>query len=117
MNAETIEVTWQRQDGVTFANPTGRIDSTNASELQTALESGIEAGDREVVLDFEQVTFISSAGLRVIITFAKQLRNNNAKLALCSFKAAVKRVVTISGFDQVLGVYASRANAINSFKD
>lgn len=117
MNINEVEINWEHQDGVTFVNPVGRIDTNNAAEFEKVLESGLNPSDQKVILDFEQVTFISSAGLRAIIAVAKQLRNRGSKLALCSFTAMVERVITVSGFDQVLGVFPSRADATKSFDE
>ena len=79
-----MDVTTERQDGVLSAQVGGRIDSANAVEFEEAIKTAIEESDRAVILDFEKLTYIGSAGLRAILLTAKTLENRNAKFALCS---------------------------------
>ena len=51
----------------------GRVDGTNATEFQDAMKSEIVDSDRAVILDLENLTYISSAGLRVVLLIAKDL--------------------------------------------
>ena len=116
MNTDTARIDWERSDGVTYASPSGRIDTTNANEFQAALEAGLRPDDVKLALDFEAVNFISSAGLRVIIAVAKQFRKKEAQIALYSFTSSALNVITISGIDRALDVYSSRAQAVNSLR-
>lgn len=108
----TVHASWEQKEGIAIAQISGRIDSTAASAFQDALESGLHGGNRIVVLDFEQVNYISSAGLRVIVAIAKQLREQDVKLALCSLSKPVYEVFSISGFDQLIAIRASQAEAL-----
>ena len=76
-----MDVTTERQDGVVSAQVGGRIDGSNAAEFEEAIRTAIEESDRAVILDFEKLVYISSAGLRAILLTAKSLGNRNAKLA------------------------------------
>ena len=59
---------------LSVARVEGRVDGANFSEFQSILESGVEPDAQTVVVDFEGVVFISSAGLRVVLMLGKQLR-------------------------------------------
>ena len=109
----TIEVTWERQDGVAIGIVRGRIDSSRTDEFQSKLESGMEAEDRALVLDFEQVSYINSSGLRVGLRIAKQCRASGKQFGICNLSDATRDIVAISGFDQVIPVYESRTRALN----
>ena len=109
----TIEVTWERQDGVAIAIVSGRIDSGVTDELQSKLESGLEADDRAVVLDLEHVSYINSSGLRVGLRIARQCRDSGRQFGICKLSDATRAIVAISGFDQVIPVYESRTRALN----
>ena len=108
-----IEVRWERQDGIAIAIVSGRIDGGATDELQSRLESGLEADDRAVVLDLEQVSYINSSGLRVGLRIAKQCRESGRKFGLCKLSEATRDIVAISGFDQVIPVFESRTRALN----
>ena len=102
----------ERDGGTVIAKIDGRLDGANAQEFQGDLTDSIEAGDRAVILDFENLSYISSAGLRVILITAKALRRQNAELAVCSLSDPIREVFEISGFDQIIPVRDSQAEAI-----
>jgi anti-anti-sigma factor len=102
----------ERQGDTLIAKTDGRVDSANAREFQTALEAAIGASDRAVILDMEDLSYISSAGLRVILLIAKTLRKRNAELMLCSLSDPIREVFEISGFDKIIPVHASREQAL-----
>ncbi len=92
----------------------GRVDGTNAHEFQDAMKAEIDAGDRGVILDLSDLTYISSAGLRVVLLIAKDLQRQGAKIAACSLSEPVKEVFVISGFDKIIPIHDSQETAIGS---
>ena len=109
-----MDVTTKRQDGVLSARVGGRIDGSNAVEFEEAIKTAIEESDRAVIMDFERLTYISSAGLRAILLTAKALGNRNAKFALCSLSGQIREVFEMSGFDKIIAMYPSRVEALAS---
>ena len=105
----------ERLGDILIAKTDGRVDGANAREFQVALEAAIDPGERAVILDMEQLSYISSAGLRVILLTARALQDRNAKFAICSLSESIREVFEISGFDKIISVHASRAEALASF--
>jgi anti-sigma B factor antagonist len=105
-----------RENGTLIARTDGRIDGANAREFQVALEDAIDPSDSTVILDMENLSYISSAGLRVILMTAKTLQKQNAKFAICSLSPAIREVFQISGFDRIIPIHSSQEEAISSFK-
>ena len=95
----------------------GRVDGTNAMDFQAALEEAIEQSDQGVIMDMGQLQYISSAGLRVILLVAKSLQKQNAKLMGCSLSESVREIFAISGFDKIVPVHDSRAEALKALED
>ena len=112
-----MDVTTERQDGVLSAQVGGRIDGSNGAEFEEAIRTAIEESDRAVIMDFEKLVYISSAGLRAILLTAKSLGNRNAKFALCSLSDQIREVFEISGFDKVIAIHPSKAEALASLHD
>ena len=98
-----------------IARVDGRIDGTNAREFQNEIEAACAGADRLVILDLEQLSYISSAGLRAIMMTAKQLESRDVKFAVCSISGSVNEIFQISGVDQIIPVRASPSEAINAF--
>ena len=108
-----LEIAWERQDEIAIAILRGRIDGNSTAQMQSELESGVDADDRALILDFEQVSYINSSGLRVGLRIAKQCRESGRKFGICSLSDATSDIVAISGFDQVIPVFESRNRALN----
>ena len=89
----------------------GSLDSTTSPAAQKALDA-VLAGARKVALDFSQLDYISSAGLRVLLGAAKQLRASGGKLGMFGLNQSVREVFEISGFSAILSVYPSEAEAL-----
>ena len=89
----------------------GSLDSTTSPEAQKSLDA-VVAGAKKVILDFSQLDYISSAGLRVLLGAAKQLRASGGKLGMFGLNQSVKEVFEISGFATILSVYQSEADAL-----
>jgi len=100
-----MQVTEQVQDGVRIVRPEGRLDTNTAPDFERHLTDRLEAEVVPLVLDLSALDYISSAGLRVVLLVAKQMKTRNAKMALCALKGNVREVFDISGFLQILQVY------------
>lgn len=94
----------------TFA-PTGRIDASNASALEKDLLALMEASGPSVILDLGGLSYISSAGLRVLLLGAKSARAKGGKAVICSAPAAIAEVLKMSGFDKVIPLLSDPAAA------
>ena len=112
-----MEIRTERKGSVLVAITQDRIDGLNARAFQDALHAEIDDSDRAVVLDLGQLTYISSAGLRVILLVAKTLQRQNSNLAVCSLSGPVLEVFQISGFDQIIKTYDSQDEAVTALMD
>ena len=92
----------------------GRIDGLNARQFQEDLTAEISEKDNTLILNFESLSYISSAGIRVILTTAKMLQRRRGRLALCSLTDSVREIFEISGFDQIIPVHATKEEAISA---
>jgi anti-anti-sigma factor len=91
---------------------TGRMDAVTAPEFENRVLDWINAGETHLVVDFEGLEYISSAGLRSILTIAKNLKTRKGQMALCSLRDTVKEVFEISGFSTIIPVFESIDAAI-----
>ena len=109
-----MDVKTERENETLIARAEGRIDSTNARDFEDAMTAVIDASDRAVIIDCENLAYISSAGLRSLLLIGKELWNRDAKLALCSLSASIREVFEISGFDKIIPIHGSRTEALKS---
>ena len=107
-----MDIQTERHSGALIARAEGRIDGVNARDFEEALKAAISMDDNTVVMDLEGLSYISSAGLRVILLIAKTLRKRNAELRLCSLSDPVREVFEISGFDKIIDIHDTREAAL-----
>lgn len=93
----------------------GRLDTGTSPDVQQQLTRLIEEGETKILVNLEKVDYISSAGLRVLLVVAKQLKTTDGELRICSLNEVVKEVFDISGFDMILPISASESEALEGF--
>ncbi len=102
--------------GTALVTPKGRIDATNSTQFERMLHAPIEAAQRFVVVDLSQVSYISSSGLRVLLIAAKELHQRRGHLVLCCPQPSVNRIMQITGFAEILLLYANREAALQALE-
>ncbi|MBY0238151.1 MAG: STAS domain-containing protein [Burkholderiaceae bacterium] len=101
--------------GATILCPGGRIDHTHADAFKTALEAHLgacTAGGLPLVLDFAQVSYISSIGLRALMLAIKQVKAQGGRMVLAGLSPLVLEVFKISRFDMLFQIFADRDAAL-----
>ncbi len=93
----------------------GHLDTQTSSEAQAQLTQLIDQGATKLVVNFEKLDYISSAGLRVLLATAKQLKGNSGELRVCSLNEVVQEVFDISGFTTILTVTKTEPEALEGF--
>ena len=117
METETLNIRTEREDDVLSARVGGRIDGSNAARFEEMLRTAIEESDRAVIMDLEQLLYISSAGLRAVLFTAKSLWKQGTAFALCSLSDQLKAVFKSSGFDRMVRIHGSRREALDSLDE
>jgi anti-anti-sigma factor len=99
-------------NGVQQVTLKGRLDSVTSSGLEKSLQPLFEATGTRTLVDFSGLSYVSSAGLRVILMAAKRAKQSQGKLVLCGLLPHVREVFEISGFLKILDVVDDRAAAL-----
>jgi len=92
----------------------GRVDGTTSKELQHEMTSIFAANHKDLILDFSEVSYISSAGIRILIEELKQLRTVGGKLFFIGLAPHIYEVFKISGLTSVFQIFDTYQDAINS---
>ena len=110
-----MEIVGNKQSGIHVFTVSGRLDSNTAPDFETKLLGVIKDGDKNFVMDFEGVDYISSAGLRVLLKASKILKNSEGKIVLCGLKDYIKEVFEIAGFVTIFPIVSTVDAALNQF--
>ncbi len=110
-----MEVVEKKQNGIRILGLLGRLDSNTSPEFEKKIFEVIEDGTRSVIVDFESLDYISSAGLRVLLKAAKEIKRSEGKIVLCSMKEYIKEVFEIAGFVSLFPITSTVGDAIKEF--
>lgn len=84
-------------------NLKGDLNVKTSPQLEENLEKSLD-GVKELILNFSEVNYISSAGLRVLLAMEKNMRKIGGKMKLQHVNAAIKEIIRLAGFLQVMNI-------------
>ncbi len=93
----------------------GKLDTQTSPDAQAQLAQLIDQGATKLVVNFEKLDYISSAGLDILLKAAKQLEGNSGELRVCGLNEFVQEVFDISGFTTILTVTKTEPEALEGF--
>ena len=112
-----MHVTTERQDGVLSVHVEGRIDGSTVLAFHEAIETALRDGDRAVIVNCERLIYIGSVGVRTVLAIAKAVAHRDARFALCALSEPVQRIFEVSGFDTIITISPTRAEALAALAD
>ena len=110
-----MEIIEENQSGINIFKLNGRLDSNTSQGFEKKIFQAIDDGSKNMIIDFKDLEYISSAGLRVILKATKALKREEGEMMLCDMQDYVKEVFEIAGFDSFLPIVGSMDDALQSF--
>jgi anti-anti-sigma factor len=111
-----VNIQSERREKALVISLEGSFDALTADAVQRYIGTQLDKGHQLVVLDLSQVSFLSSAGVRVLLAMLKRTRSTGADFLAATPQPGVQRTLEISGLERVLRVYPSVADAVRSFE-
>jgi anti-anti-sigma factor len=111
-----IDISVSGQQNVTLIEVRGRVDSMNADKLGETLTTEIDSGRTQIVLDLAGVEYMSSAGLREIVSALKRAKRGpggDVRIAQPSYR--VREVLEMAGLDTIIQIYPTQVEAVGSY--
>ena len=97
-----MELKHMLEDGTLTVTPAGRLDSATSDSFSEYILSLFTEDIKTLIIDFSEIDFISSKGLRVLVALYKQL--NGRKMVLTGANSSVMEIFRISGFLKVFDI-------------
>ena len=97
-----MEITKIAENGVITLIINGRIDTTTAPVLEKEILADVKDNDK-LVLDFKDVEYISSAGLRVLLSSHKIMEKKGG-MTVKSINEALEEIFEVTGFSDILNI-------------
>ena len=101
--ATDLQITKEKVGEVLTVQIKGDLNVKTSPILEEELKKSID-GIKELILDFANVEYISSAGLRVLLAMEKTMRRQQSKMKLLHVNSAVKEIIRLAGFLQVMNL-------------
>jgi len=111
-----MEIVESQADGVVIVAPQGRMDSVTAKPFGDRVVALIRSGSHHLLIDLQQVLYISSAGFRSLLIARKLVDELQGKLILCGMSVEIKRLFEIGNFTDLFLICATRDEGISKAK-
>ena len=111
--SSTLQITKETSDKAPIATlkVVGRLDANTVNIMEKALTDSLAIGARALVLDMAELTYISSSGLRALLTAKRNATQKKGDLYICALKRNVRDVFDMVGFSAVFHLHDTLAQA------
>ena len=99
-----MEITQKEENGIVSIVIKGRLDADSSPEAEKVVRDALGAQTDRILFDLGQLEYLSSAGLRVLLSAAKEMRRREGKIVLCSLNEFVKEIFEVSGFQSLIPI-------------
>ena len=107
-----MDIQTRRENNAVVVALSGRLDAVTAPDYERKIREMIDGGNTYFVVDFEQLDYISSAGLRALLLMAKLLKEKDGQVCFANVKGNVRSVFDMSGFTTIFKMEDSTAAAL-----
>jgi anti-sigma B factor antagonist len=111
----SLELSDRTVDDVTVVDLEGKMNTGTSPDADAYLSQLISGGSNHLLLNMGGIDYISSSGLRVVLSTGKKLSASGGKLAFCNLNPSVGEVFRVSGFNSIFQVFESEQDALNSY--
>lgn len=109
-----MQITTTMRDAIMIAALAGRMDAMTTAEFDRWLAEQLAADKIRLILNLQGLDYISSAGLRSLLSAAKQMKVRNGALLLCGLGGTVEEVFRMSGFLTIFQSFGSVEEALGA---
>jgi len=106
-----VNISIDKEDDIQLINVLGEIDASSSIKLDDALKTTSAEG-LAIVMNLEGLSYISSAGLGVFISYLDELKTKNIKFVLFGLQPAVTEVFDILGLNQIMNIVITKKDAL-----
>lgn len=111
-----MEFNTTEKEGILFLQIQGRLDATSSPLLDKSVNEFIESGKNKIVLCCQDLVYLSSAGLRLLLSFTKKLKANEGQFVLCNLSTDMMDIIRMAGFDHVLNFSTTEKEALKQLQ-
>ncbi len=107
-----LEINIEEINGRIILRLIGRLDASSCSILQNKIDVLLQENHKNVFLDFSNIDYLSSAGLRVLLSSTKKFNEQNGRLGIFAISEEVMQIIKMTGFEKILNIYNKEKEAL-----
>ncbi len=108
-----VQIQTQIIDNTALVVIDGDIDASSSIQLDETLNEQLEKKHKNIVVDCSFLSYISSAGLGVFMSYIEEFKENNQKFVLFGLSEKVKNVFDMLGLGQLMNIKENKTDAFN----
>ena len=110
-----MEIIEEIQDDINIYRLKGRLDSNTSQMLEEKVFQAISDGSKKIIIDFENLNYISSAGLSLFLKANKALLREDGRIILCFMQKYVREIFKMTGIDSFVPILDTMDEALKAF--
>ena len=107
-----MKIDVEERNGRIIVRCEGRLDASTSVQLENQLNSVIEKDTNKLYLDFNKIEYLSSAGMRLLLSCSKKLKDKGGKLTIFALHEDVMEIIRMAGFEQILEICPDESTAL-----
>ena len=107
-----MEISQKEEKGIVSIAIKGRLDADSSPEAEKVVKEALGAEANRLLFNLGELEYLSSAGLRVLLSAAKEMRRRDGKIVLCALNEFVKEIFEVSGFQSLIRIEGSVESGI-----
>lgn len=110
-----METKIEKKQDITVISLGGELDIYNSDALKKAIQDELSAGAKKLLLDMQDVGYVDSAALGVLVSGLKRAKEAQARLKLASVHGPVEKIFKLTRLTEFFEIYDNRDQALASF--
>lgn len=115
--ANNFQIERSDNSGIRILSLDGYLDAHTAPQFENAIHDEMQAGHQQIVVNCAKLTYISSAGLGVFMSFIEELRETGGDIKLAAITPKVYQVFEVLGFPALFDILDTTQAAVAKFAD
>ncbi len=100
-----MKITERRESDIAIIKPEGRIDWNTMPIFSDCLNRLIQDGNKKILIDFSDLEYMASSGMRSLITSLKKIEEAGGTMAICSLSSQMEELFNVVQFDKIIKIY------------
>ena len=110
-----MNITQKSEGKIVILALEGRLDTLNFASLEKEMTLLIEKNQKDIILDCQQLDYVSSSGLRILLKSLKMVDAASGRFTICNLQPQITQIFKISGFDHLFEIYPGLNEAVASY--